>query len=279
MPDHAPNRMQHTSVVIYTLPGLTARGRWRSEGFRSRANHMFLWLTRGQCRATLGVKTRGLGPNSLLFVPAGTVQALSFSKTALGYGVFLPQGVPVPVPFQPALIKARSIFEQGRLTGYLEQIMLESQSLEAGSEHAVESYLTLLSVWIERNQISNDWQGQQTADRAAEIATRFADRLEKEMANTHAVGDYAQQLGISPAHLSRVSVALFGKPASSFIQARLVLQGQLLLADTNHTITDIAKGLGFGSAAYFTRLFKAHSGLSPREFRLREKTKSVLPKG
>jgi len=267
MPEPPAGLASQGSLSVFTLPGLIGRGRWRSEGLRARHSHLFLWVTRGQCRATIGTTTRGLSPNSLLFVPAGTVHALSPSKNALGYAVFLPEDIPVPVPFEPALIKARSIFDQGRLTGYLEQILIEYQSLETGSDHAMESYLTLLSVWIERNSDFNDWRSRRVEGRYSEIAEAFARRLERDFARAHAVGDYARALNISSAHLSRVTVAGFGKPASALIQARLVLEGRLLLANTTHTITDIAKGLGFGSPAYFTRLFKAHTGISPRAFR------------
>ncbi len=259
---------ERASIEISTLPGQAAKGRWRIDSLRALTSHGIFWITRGQGRITLGPTTRGITPNSLLFIPAGRVHALHLKKSMLGYAAFLPDSLPVPVPDNPALIKATSIFEQGQITSYFEQVATEYSSDAPGRDNAMESYLTLLSIWIERHQPRNDWQGRQDLDAAARLAEKFLLLLEKKYHSQQTVAAYADLLGVTSTHLSRCCNEVFGKPASDLIQARLIAEARLLLADGDQKIGQIATQLGFTSAAYFARLFRQHTGQSPRAFRI-----------
>lgn len=64
--------------------------------------------------------------------------------------------------------------------------------------------------------------------------------------------------------------AAMGTTASAYIQERrLVRAGEKLLAYPEATITQIAFDHGFNDSAYFTRCFRRHNGVTPREFRSR----------
>ncbi len=262
-------------IEIFTLAGLTSRGRWRFQSMQARSAHVFLWFTRGQGRIRIGATMRGFGPNTVLFIPAGQIHAIEPGTNAQGYAAYLPDSLPVPVPESPGLIKATSIFDQGQMTGYFEQISIEHGMTGPGSEHAMESYLTLLSVWIERNQMRNDWAINARLPAAARLANSFLRRLEDNHQLALSVSTYAAVLNVTPTHLSRVCRDILGRPASDLIQDRVVLAAKYALADSNQRIGDIASSLGISSAAYFTRLFRRHAGLSPREFRLQAANRNV----
>jgi AraC-like DNA-binding protein len=82
----------------------------------------------------------------------------------------------------------------------------------------------------------------------------------------------AAALRMTPAYLHRV---LSGERESA---ARYILRRRLeecarALADPlqrAHSVTDIAFGYGFNSLAHFSRAFRAHHGLTPREYRQRK---------
>jgi AraC family transcriptional regulator, transcriptional activator of pobA len=264
-----------TDIHVFTLPGLTSQGRWRLQSLQSRTDHVYLWITRGQGQIRVGKTMRGFGPNSVLFIPAGQTHAVIPSANAQGYVGFLPESLPVPVSHHPALIKANSIFDQAQMTGYYEQISLENNAPDIGSEHVIESYLTLISVWIERHQPRNDWAEPNRPSAAQRLADTFLRRLEDNHKMGLTVSTYAAVLGVTPTHLSRVCREVFNLPASDLIQARVILSAKYALADGEHKISSIASDLGFSSAAYFTRLFRQLSGLSPREFRLQARGRSI----
>jgi len=257
-------------IHISTLPGLVLNGRWRSESLRALGSHAFIWITRGQGRATIGATTRGISANNLLVIPAGKVHAISLSNSMQGYACYLPDDLPVPVPERPCLIKAKSIFEQGQLTGYFEQISTEHLALKIGASYAMESYMTLISVWVERNQTINDWPDPRVSNRSAHVVGRFLTRLEREYRVMQSVSAYAKMLNVTPTHLSRVCSAEVGKPALELIQDRLILAARCDLADTDQKIREISERLGFTSAAYFTRFFGQHCGLSPSQYRAQQ---------
>jgi AraC family transcriptional regulator, transcriptional activator of pobA len=273
--DKSHNPENPPDICVYTLPGFTSLGRWRLQSLQSRPDHVFLWITRGQGQIRIGKTMRGFGPNTVLFIPAGRIHAVIPGGNAQGYVGFLPQSLPVPVPHHPALIKANSIFDQGQMTGYFEQISLENNAPSIGSTHVIESYLTLISVWIERHQSRNDWFEPLRPNAGQRLAENFLQRLEDNHPMGLTVSTYAAVLDVTPTHLSRICRDNFLLPASDMIQARVILAAKYALADSTLKMSEIAAGLGFASAAYFTRLFRHHSGLSPREFRLQAQSRSL----
>ena len=78
---------------------------------------------------------------------------------------------------------------------------------------------------------------------------------------------YAEALDVTPTHLSRAVKAATGKTAADILTERVVHAARDLLMTSNHSAQDIARHLGFGSAAYFTRYIQQHTGLPPSKLR------------
>ncbi len=251
------------------LRAYVTRGVWRLEGERAHPAHRFFWITRGQGRISICGRMRGISPNTVLFVPAGLVHSLEIGNTTLGYMASIPDNLPVPVPANPARIRAASVFEQGQLTGFFEHIAAEINGREVGYDHAIESYLTLLSLWLERRQDKNDWPGSHPDTAPARLLARFKQGLERRQSPAPTVATCASALRVSPSHLSRVCREILDKPAATLIHERLILEAKYRLADSPQPIGEIAADLGFGSATYFSRLFHRETGISPRKFRQR----------
>jgi len=254
-------------ISVLSLPAMLARGRWRLETPHAIAAHRFYWITRGQGRISIGGLTRGFSQNTVLFVPASRVHGLVAGLTLQGYAVTLPDHLAVPVPGNPARIRAASIFEQARISGYLEQIAAEFTAGGAGSGDAMESYLTLLSVWIERKQAQNDWQSGRPETAATRLVAGFLQWIETALGAKPTVGAAARALGVTPTHLTRVCRTHIGQSASAIIRARVIYEASVQLADTTARIGEIGASLGFATPAYFSRVFQSIRGQSPRDFR------------
>ena len=77
----------------------------------------------------------------------------------------------------------------------------------------------------------------------------------------------AESMGITLGYLSSVFKKETGKTISAYIRTRRMEYAEYLLRTTNLQIQTISLHCGIMDAQYFSKLFKAHNGLSPLEYR------------
>jgi len=85
------------------------------------------------------------------------------------------------------------------------------------------------------------------------------------------VASIAARLGCSPDHLTRRFSAERGMTLNVWIARERIQLACDLLAHPWHNIKEIGWTCGFASASYFIRVFRAHTGLTPRAWRQRKK--------
>ena len=81
------------------------------------------------------------------------------------------------------------------------------------------------------------------------------------------IDDYANKMGMTPGHLSRLCRLALGMSSLDVINMRVIQEAQRELVYTSKTIKQLAASLGFTDEAYFTRFFRKHVGVSPKKFR------------
>lgn len=79
--------------------------------------------------------------------------------------------------------------------------------------------------------------------------------------------DVADSIGISAVYLSTLFSQNTEQGFSDYVTAARVEEGKKLLKDHTMKIQAIASCLGFCDARYFSRIFKAKTGLTPKEYR------------
>ncbi|MCZ3376719.1 helix-turn-helix domain-containing protein [Rhizobium sp. AG207R] len=82
---------------------------------------------------------------------------------------------------------------------------------------------------------------------------------------------YAESLGISPAHLSRIVRGRTGHGAHELITRKLLDEAKRELVFTFATVQEISYRLGFADPAYFSRFFVKQTGQTPRAWRIEER--------
>lgn len=78
---------------------------------------------------------------------------------------------------------------------------------------------------------------------------------------------YANKLCLSPKYLSQLVKKVSGKSAPEWIDSFVVLEAKNLLRYSDMGIKEVSYKLNFNSPAIFYRFFKAHTGLTPMEYR------------
>ncbi|WP_274474314.1 AraC family transcriptional regulator [Mangrovimonas aestuarii] len=82
---------------------------------------------------------------------------------------------------------------------------------------------------------------------------------------------YASELNITTKHLNRVVKETLDKTTSELISERVMLEAKRLIVHSNNNLAGIAYTLEFSDYAYFSKMFKSKTGLSPMGFRKKYK--------
>ena len=83
--------------------------------------------------------------------------------------------------------------------------------------------------------------------------------------------DIAVVAGLSPNHLLRIFKQVFQQTPHQYVTARRLEHAQTLLRHTDRSVTDICFAVGFESLGTFSWRFRRHVGLSPTEYRCRNR--------
>jgi AraC-like DNA-binding protein len=77
----------------------------------------------------------------------------------------------------------------------------------------------------------------------------------------------AREVGLSRAHFFRLFEASVGVPPKVYLNVVRMERAVEAVLNQSASVSDISSQLGFAEPAHFTRFFRNHSGVSPREFR------------
>jgi AraC family transcriptional activator of pobA len=154
------------------------------------------------------------------------------------------------------------------LASSLSSLIRELQLAAAAREPAVEDRIqTLLSEALSLIDQSVPEAAGRAAGRPAQLAAGFLRLAEMHCRDRWRLRDYARMLNVSPSHLRASCVRITGAPPVRLIHECLIREAKRRLIGSSLPIGAIALDLGFEDAAYFSRLFHARSGMSPRQYR------------
>jgi AraC family transcriptional regulator len=91
-------------------------------------------------------------------------------------------------------------------------------------------------------------------------------------------GALAALCGMSEAHFTRAFHRAVGLPPHRYLLKLRLDRASAALRASDARVLDIAHNCGFASASHFARAFAAHFGVSPAEFRQRQRSAAVLGK-
>jgi AraC-like DNA-binding protein len=96
---------------------------------------------------------------------------------------------------------------------------------------------------------------------------KFMDLLLLHFRAEHNVGFYAGRLAITPKYLSSLIRDISGLSAPQWINDYIVVEAKTLLKSSDMNIKQIAEYLYFPNPSFFSKYFKQHTGVSPKEYR------------
>lgn len=104
-------------------------------------------------------------------------------------------------------------------------------------------------------------------ERKEELFSRFIQLIIKNYKNNRRLDFYADKLFISPKYLSDVIKKISGRSAHDWIDQYMLLEAKILLRSSHKTVQQIADELNFPNNSFFSKYFKKHCGMTPKEYR------------
>lgn len=156
------------------------------------------------------------------------------------------------------------------LESILSELLIEYQQKKPGYEMCIRGNFLRLFTYLIRNkyiEIVDTLFDNEDLDRIRPVI----DYLEKEIKNDLTVSQAAAKSCMSYYHFCRLFKKVTGKTFVEYQNFVRIKKAEKLLTTTSMTITDIAYHTGFGSVAYFNRIYKRETGQSPMCYRKKMK--------
>lgn len=138
---------------------------------------------------------------------------------------------------------------------YLERIN-ESQTLKEMHQFAISLMLALTEAMSQQNYSGS-----------SNVIREVVSYLNTNYKNDINLPDLAERVHVNSTYLSTLFKQEMGIPFTSYLNNIRLSRAEELLRNTNQAITDICLSVGFSSPSYFTKVFKRHFGVGPKEYR------------
>lgn len=130
------------------------------------------------------------------------------------------------------------------------------------------AYLYKIGSILHRKQPEFLSENPKSLKREEVLFNQFINLLTEHHRKERRVDFYAEQLFLSPKHLSTVVKKVSGKTAGEWIDEYVILEAKALLKYSVMSIQEVAYFMNFPNPSFFGKYFKHHTGLSPSEYKM-----------
>ncbi|MGK2867068.1 MAG: helix-turn-helix transcriptional regulator [Mycobacterium sp.] len=146
----------------------------------------------------------------------------------------------------------------------IESIGAELTTRRDGYRRAALAHLTLLLIDLARMA---DAAVDDRSLRSVSVVPDVLAVIDRRIAEPLSLREVADELGLSPGHLTTVVRRRTGRTVVDWILDRRMSEARMLLADTDLPVADIARRVGISDPSYFARLFRREHDATPRHWR------------
>ena len=177
--------------------------------------------------------------------------------------------------------KSTVTFKQGqfdrdkKLGGVLAEFVSELTDEKPGKEIVLHALIEQLLVHVLRNYSQPRRSDELELSRAGLVDRRIRRSVElmhSQLDQELTLKALAAASYLSPFHFARLFKKLTGATPHNYLAGVRAARAQLLLAETELSVTEVGARVGYLSASHFTKAFRLATGITPREFR-----KSLIP--
>ena len=153
----------------------------------------------------------------------------------------------------------------------LRNILREMEQKNTGYEDVCQAYMEILIIRLMRTTALSVPAEPRTAagNRQCAAVRRYIDLHFKEALTLEQL---AQEGHMNKYYLSHAFKREYGISPVNYMISRRIEESKYLLAETDLSMSQIAQLLGFSSLSYFSQVFHRTQGMSPKEYRLSQKS-------
>lgn len=212
----------------------------------------------------------------LIHLPPNTLHGFKFNQDIDGHVISISDGyfesifnsVPKLLLWYSELklinLQAHSLKE---IVDLLIKVNLERTDNKLETNVYLSSLFTLFFIEIAR-AVDQDYQEVQLKEnRTLQYFNKFHKKAKANIGKNIAMEEFASDLGISLVHLNRICHSVAQKSSLQIVQELVIEEAKKFLNRTEYSISEIAYFLNYSDPAYFTRVFKKHTGKNPKQYR------------
>lgn len=227
-------------------------------------------LTKGSIQTQLGTEIKKISGAAVMFISSGLIfKLIKVSPDIEGTIVIFENGVLNSILSRQNLLKLFNInpiihlkADSNRSITLFNQIMLNEFNED---KFDLDVFTPLLQAMFQK--LLGLAGGNKVMSQSHLIALKFKEMVYKNFKAQKSVAFFAKEMAITENYLNRCSKAILNSSAKKFIMEVTILQSQILLQDMEKNVAEIANDLSFEDPAYFTRIFKKITKLTPSGYR------------
>ncbi len=158
-------------------------------------------------------------------------------------------------------------FNDSHILSIIEDLFIEIHHEKIEKKLYLENLFRLFFLNLYRIQKQAETTDYNTDNRSLLYFQKFQKNIKLSLHEEKSVQQYAKDLTITAVHLNRICRRIAQKSALQLIQDHTINEAKKYLKNTNYSVSEISYFLNFKDPAYFTRLFKKQTGITPSEFK------------
>ncbi len=239
---------------------------------------VYALIVRGSARATINITQYEFKENDLLWLEPGSFLLVhDFTEDALVYYVLFSSSFMerntynARLSLNPFSMRSPVIHsnpEVGKIYKGMIQLLMDASNCEPSLLSSPKMvHIAHLLHTSHFEFIDSERTIVKPQDRKQDIYQTYVKLVVEHYMQWHHVARYAEEMRITLPHLCSTIKAVSGKTAGELIIDAIITDAKAQLKLTNLQIKEIAINLGFENVAFFNRFFKAHAGITPKNYR------------
>ena len=234
------------------------------------------FITAGSGRFSLGDRPYALRRGDVVFSRPGEVRA--WDGVPQGYALIFEEEFLLSFFSDRSFLQNLSYFNRDRVSaamnvaalytrieGLIGNVVEEIDNERSKDKHILRALLYEILTLLDREyRTSHAAVGEMPRNRYAD---RFAELVGRNFKTRHDTKYYADALCITPNYLNGIVQKQMGIGPKAYIRDKIMQEAKVLLCYTGLSVSQIAAELNFEDPAYFIRLFRRRTGLTPLQYR------------
>lgn len=235
-----------------------------------------LLVTKGMGNHHIDLKTYDLKRGSVLKIAKGQVHAFQGNITYDGYLVIFTEDFVLKYFSKSSIDFISHLYNYHISEPLVEECPFNesfveecTQELRTGNTYAQKNIIAkLLELYLLRlERLSHTTLSAKLDKKNYPLFFRFKTLVEKNYKEMRNVKDYAEAMAISTKHLNSIVQGFTLNTAKSFIDQYVVLEIKRTMLSTDLSVKEIAYNHGFDEVTNFTKFFKKHTQLTPKQYK------------